>query len=1273
MVPFAYDWRDSVEKAGGVLRQQIAHKLEQTRATKEPIRIVAHSMGGLVTLAMRSTDEGKQVWSEVVARPGSRLILLGTPVRGSHSITAMLLGRDRLIGQLVLLDLSNSYREVLSIIACYPGAADLLPDTGALDLFDAGSWERLQRLDVVERGVLVSEPELDRSSGVGWTRPAAALLAAAKGTRQRLRSVDLADGITLYVAGCAPATPIDVEIDEQAEPGRRVRLLATEHGDGRVPWESGIPAELRNQTWYMNVVHGDLPARSEHFPALLDLLTTGTTSKLSRNPPARRSAPSERFVLPPEPPVMYPDADELAAAAMGASPPRLFEERRPRDKVRVRVVHGDLSHASSPVFVGHYKGDTIVSAEGYLDRVLKGRLRERLALDLYPGELGSSAVFLGESAKTGAGIDHPGAVLVGLGTVGELAPGNLTATFQRAALLYVAERLECERAQGADETLPADRRLPLSLTTLLIGTGAGGISVASSLQAIIRAVVRANTRLQSSAERLDMEQCGDGRLGLACSPCIEQVEVIELYEDVAIQALRSLLDLATTSEFQAAVEIDEQLMESADGGRRRACFMEDPDWWQRIRIEVTEDDDMRVDLVTQRARAESLLKPNQRRLIDRFLDRASATTANDPELAHTLFELLLPNALKDRAPEQRNVVLLVDDKAAVYPWELLHDRFDRGARPLAVQAGLLRQLLQVTYRERVTSALGRKALVVGDPKNRDTRFPPLLGAEDEARAVHQQLSRAGYDAGPAPLIGDQATPENVLGALYAEQYRILHLAAHGVFEFDPEPNRPEIRADDGAGKPKRLVSGMVLGEGIYLTAAEINQMRFVPDLVFLNCCYLGTAQGEVAVKYHRLAANLATQLIRMGARAVIAAGWAVQDAAAEAFARRFYSEFLGGCGFGESVRRAREECYALHHNANTWGAYQCYGDPDFTLAPGGRSSEAREGWCPVSETELCIEVGNLAQEARTADRRRREELQQRLEAMEQIVPSRWLRMATVRSALGRAHGELRQFRQAVDHYQAVRTLQPARATLESLEQLANLRVRWAAEKFESDSDLKAALELLDMAERELRHLLEIGATPERYSLLGSTAKRRLICLASGKKRRGRPSADIQRTLNTMGRSYKLAYQRARAADAGYAEEDQAYPLQNWCTAFALRRLTRPARDLPEAVERALCALEETARTLAAKRPQYWILALAADATLIRALAKQSIDQDTQQRVVRGHLDAQRRTGSRRELGSTIEHLRFLERIVGYLAQPRTRTDLLQALGAIRESLEARLG
>ena len=102
--------------------------------------------------------------------------------------------------------------------------------------------------------------------------------------------------------------------------------------------------------------------------------------------------------------------------------------------------------------------------------------------------------------------------------------------------------------------------------------------------------------------------------------------------------------------------------------------------------------------------------------------------ASEPELGSTLFEMLVPNEFKGYAPDQRNLVLVLDPKAAAIPWELLHDRYGRGSHPMAVASGMVRQLLVNTGQSHVVRAPGATALVIGNPLVSDERFPSLPGA-----------------------------------------------------------------------------------------------------------------------------------------------------------------------------------------------------------------------------------------------------------------------------------------------------------------------------------------------------------------------------------------------------------------------------------------------------------------------------------------------------------------------------------------------------------------
>ena len=288
--------------------------------------------------------------------------------------------------------------------------------------------------------------------------------------------------------------------------------------------------------------------------------------------------------------------------------------------------------------------------------------------------------------------------------------------------------------------------------------------------------------------------------------------------------------------------------------------------------------------------------------------------------------------------------------------------------------------------EQQVPGFGNTALVVGNPDLGDnTDFADLPGAQREAEQVAELLGNAAYEV--TQSIRETATP--IMEALHKDSWRILHLAGHGVHRYGP---------DGASDKP---VSGMVIGAGSFLTPGDIAQMRYVPELVFINCCHLGRVDGKPDdLDRLGMAANLGEEFIRMGVRAVIAAGWAVDDHAGQVFATTFYQGMLAGVAFGEAVRAAREELWQRCREVNTWGAYQCYGDPDFRFL---RSDSAPRNVAPSFGTphELVAELENLAADLRiTGGVDGSERIGRRLERIPAPQAAKWLERGDVCSALG---------------------------------------------------------------------------------------------------------------------------------------------------------------------------------------------------------------------------------------------------------------------------------
>ena len=185
-------------------------------------------------------------------------------------------------------------------------------------------------------------------------------------------------------------------------------------------------------------------------------------------------------------------------------------------------------------------------------------------------------------------------------------------------------------------------------------------------------------------------------------------------------------------------------------------------------------------------------------------------------------------------------------------------------------------------------------------------------------------------------------------ACTSDAWRILHLAGHGVHEF-PEPRRtdgrqavPRPAAQAAADARRRPCSGMVIGQDTLLTPGDVEQMRWVPELVFINCCHLGKTQSaRTRPRYNRLAANLGGAVHPHGGQGGGGRRLGGGRRRRDAFAESFYARLLAGEPFGEAVRAAREEVWTRFPDVNTWGAYQCYGDPGYRLRGDGTAPPQR--------------------------------------------------------------------------------------------------------------------------------------------------------------------------------------------------------------------------------------------------------------------------------------------------------------------------------------------
>jgi hypothetical protein len=1168
VVPFAYDWRQSITNAAAELANVIDGVGDRV------VHIVAHGSGGLVVRALVQGHE--KAWTRVTKSRG-RVLLLGAPLAGTFAAVQWCSGRSKLARILALAD----------------GSASQAVANGNQVAGHVGAWFRSLPgiVELVPERYLIPKTWQDD----GTPSPDATMLANAAALRAQLASIALPKNV-ITVVGRDATTPVAFDVSA-------LNVLITRDGDGRVALDSAIAPQV--SAWRVETTHGELAAYAGAFTAYAELLRTGETSRLRH--PQGLSTTTEPIRSDANDPLLFPTSEDLASEAFALR--EAIGEQRDYP-LTVSVTHGDLRMVRYPVIVGHYQGDSIVSAEAVLDRRLEMRLSHRFQMGLYPGPAGTIEVIRSPKSRP------PGAIIIGLGHVGSVTPEIIRRGVAAAALRYALQIVE--EGEGGGET-GAETWRSAALSAVLVGTNGGNaISIEESIAAVVRGAIDANRTLRRQKQWDDVR--------------IDAIEFVELYEQRAIESVyaaqHAVKRMVPQLEKGERVDVIPILRPMEGGQFRTPPPAIQTGWWQRMFITAADGVNtgapgnvpLKYVVIGERARAEATLQCREQNVIQMLIEGAVTKPAFDEALSGALFELLVPAEIKGAAANVPSVVITLDRNAAQIPWEILSDPMAGEKKPFSVRAGLLRQLMGDEYRIDPRSAELRTALVVGDTTS---GLAQLRGAQEEAEAVAKVIGDSKFEV-TALLRPD---PMTLITELFARPYRILHLAGHGSYN---------------AANPSE--SGMVLDarQNIFLTACQLRQLRTVPDFVFINCCFLGkideTSRPQLQeLRPHLMAASIAEELIRMGVKAVIAAGWAVDDAAAVTFASTFYDAMLRERRpFGDAVRSAREQVFASHPSTNTWGAYQCYGNPGFVLAgiDGTAPPPELEEFC--SKREYVDAVRSLAAQADVEDDR-----PYVLESLTKFggrLPERWLD-GEMLAQLGNAWRSVNDLDAAIASLDRALGHQRASAPISAAEQLWNAVCRRALELHAAGIDPKRVEELLKREEELRRWLAVLPPSEERLRWHG-TNYRRLSRIAVDRR-------ESDRLLKLAAAAFHASAEARDRADGPAQYQILNYILIDWLLDPARTDVVKRLDDIEPAVN------------ANAEVESFWDRIGVADLALLRGLLAGKVDAARIAALYAHAVDTP--TATAREKKATAEYLAWiadeLKRRKHTL--PRGLEDLLQ--------------
>lgn len=1232
VVTFPFDWRLPLEDSAAILNK----KVKELMKIGQPIKMIGHSMGGVLIRDFIVLH--KDTWTKLNNSNGFRLIFLGTPLNGSYRIPAVLFGMDRLVDKLSMIDLVHSKDELLEIFSGFKGLLGLLPFDGDHDFSNPETWNNmLKGLD------------LDAMRNNKWPVPSAENLSWFAEYKSRMKNALGSDDLknAIYIAGRDKATPCNFRIDEKNS-GKELVFLSTGEGDQSVTWDSGIPKLMtdKNAVYYVNVSHGELACHTDMFNGIKEILKNGSTNLFPDKRPSLRG--DELLFKSPD----FRDFDlsqagvDFSVLGVGG----VTEPQMELPPISVTISNGDLFYAKYPLLAGHFEDDGILSAEKEINKNLGEALNYRHSLGIYPGPIGTNELFLSDQPG------FKGAIIIGLGKPEDLTSSELTKTVEQGVCKYL---LNFKEDDVEKDKSGANIQL-FGISSLIIGGGYGGLKIENSLKGIIQGVHNANHKIRN--------------LNLKNTPQIGNVEFVELFEDSAIAALYSLSRIEKQETRSFRILMEEKKLHTLLGFKKRIPNEISTDWWNRITVKKVENPDtaktvkcLTFSASTSRAYEKEIELISTPALMEGTIKGMSTNNRWTPQSAKAIFELLIPNDFKEQLKRHGNISWILDTYTAEYPWELLLDEVS-DTRPLCVASGMIRQLSTQNYNRVIKSTPKNNALIIADPdlKGFASQLP---GALKEGQQVATKLAEQGIHT----TTSYKGTSDEIIEKLFCNEYRIIHLSGHGIFNEDQTKG-----------------SGMVIGNNMFLSTREIRQMSTAPELVFVNCCHIGKISGvaeELYQQRYKLAANIGTQLIENGVRCVIAAGWAVDDSAALEFANIFYDRLLSGYTFGDSVSEARKSVFAKYGNTNTWGAYQCYGDPFFRFEQ-RRQEKAKHKKIYMISQEAEIDLTNLLNEL-DIGKKSTDEYIKLLDEISEGVEIAKIRTPAITEKEALIYLELKHYDKACEKFSTLLKIEDASFSFSVAEKYYNAMAKkitsefidfQTKEKFENAPEKQKnteqkrteSLKILDEVTADLEALVKLIPSSERLNILGSTYKRRAFVMDKNK-----------------AESYEKAafnYQKA------YSYSKSWYPLTNWIaleSALVMAQLHNWDSELNSKNEKlgyklisykeALSLLDEATTSFSdTERMSYWDMIAEINIGLCRYILQfskttgENLPLETSHQNIYNEIgELWKKAGSKGKRFAEIEHLEFIIDALSITKNKNTNT-LAAKLDQLKKDLKKQI-
>jgi hypothetical protein len=311
-------------------------------------------------------------------------------------------------------------------------------------------------------------------------------------------------------------------------------------------------------------------------------------------------------------------------------------------------------------------------------------------------------------------------------------------------------------------------------------------------------------------------------------------------------------------------------------------------------------------------------------LVEVFLSAKDNSEHEEEKLKdfQVLYELLVPTDFREGFSQADKIYIIVDNVTAAIPWEGIFAFPNLSARKsIREKTEVIRQLMVTTFRDNSSFEYENNALLIGYLDDKQLQSKTL---DRDIDLISNILINSGFTVNT--LITKNAS--NILFSLFENTYKVLHI--EGIVHFDEVNMR----------------SGISIGSDIYLTPLEISQMSVLPQLIYINFNLENdipdidpaSESQSIVIRYYKMAANLATELISIGVKSVVISSFPLKKNIRLIFAKTFYQALLNGETFSHAVKMARQAIYEAAPGIETLTGFQCYGEINFTLTETGSTS-----------------------------------------------------------------------------------------------------------------------------------------------------------------------------------------------------------------------------------------------------------------------------------------------------------------------------------------------